>query len=74
MPDPDAGRSPAVVRRDFGAAARTYRRRRFGECQRKRRYGTYDAAARVVRAWRLRGDYSIHAYPCDYCRGWHLGH
>jgi hypothetical protein len=75
MPDPDAGRPPEALARDFGAAARDAAARARGECGRKRRFPDQAAADRAVTYWRSQGDYSIHAYECPHgCGGWHIGH
>lgn len=46
-------------------------------CARKRGHETEAAARRqiksLLRAHKARPD-SLHAYPCDYCGKWHVGH
>lgn len=48
-------------------------RDRASMCGAKTRYTSRHAAARGVRFLRERGA-DVHAYPCRYCNGWHVGH
>lgn len=45
------------------------------QCERKRRYDSEDAAWRAARSLRrAKAETNIEAYPCQHCRGYHVGH
>lgn len=71
MPDPDAGRTLEQIARDFGAARRTFQRRTWGECGRKRRYPALDYALQAQSE--LPYGEALHVYACGFCHGYHLG-
>jgi hypothetical protein len=53
------------------------RRLRRRSCIRKHRYPTGAVAARAAAAIQARRPATpapLHAYPCRFCAGWHIGH
>lgn len=52
----------------------THKRR---QCREKRRYRSEGDAREVIRAMKYRkgleGCEKLHAYWCEFCRGWHVG-
>jgi hypothetical protein len=54
------------------------RRLRRRSCARKRRYPSQVLAAKAAQAVQARtpapSGSPLHAYPCGFCAGWHIGH
>ena len=46
-------------------------RDRLTTCERKRRHPSEWSANEAIRSL---GDETLHAYPCEHCAGWHIGH
>jgi hypothetical protein len=43
-------------------------------CSRKSRYKSRARAERAVQVMMVRGETGLHAYKCDFCPGYHIGH
>jgi hypothetical protein len=65
------------------SAQRQAEQKRRGECTRKRRYPSQWGANEAIRSTApeagvlpdaLSGDETLHAYSCEHCAGWHIGH
>jgi hypothetical protein len=51
------------------------RRQRRRSCTRKHRYPSAVLAAKAAATVQARAAATpLHAYPCQFCRGWHIGH
>lgn len=50
------------------------RRVRAKSCLNKTAYATRQQAERTVEYCHANGKVDVHAYPCPFCREWHVGH